>query len=104
MGIATIAAMPRSKTRAKAARERIKSLPWAAALQAAIVLRRRWTALSQKDRDRLIRLMRDSRGRLSNLTGRDRDELRRVVRKADLKGIGRDLLALRGARRGRKRR
>jgi hypothetical protein len=96
--------MPRSKTKAKATLERTKSLPWAAALQAAIVLLRRWTALSQKDRDRLIRLTRDSRGRLSNLSGRERDELRRLVRRADLKGIGRDLLALRGGRRGSKRR
>jgi len=95
--------MPRPKIKAKAALERGKSLPWAAALQAGMVLRSRWRGLSQKDRDRLIRLMRDSRGRLSNLSGRERNELQRLVRKADLKGIGRDLLALRG-RRGRKRR
>jgi hypothetical protein len=95
--------MPRPKIRAKAALARTKSLPWAAALQAGMVLRSRWRGLSQKDRDRLIRLMRDSRGRLSNLSGRERGELRRLVAKADLKGIGRDLLALRG-RRGRKRR
>jgi hypothetical protein len=48
--------------------------------------------------------MRDSKGRLSNLSAKERDELRRLVRKADLKGLGRDLLALRGGRRGRKRR
>jgi DNA primase len=96
--------MPRTKTKAKATLERIKSLPWAAALQAGMVLRSRWKALSQRDRDRLIRMMRDSKGRLSNLSGRERDELRRVVRKADLKGIGRDLFALRGGRRGRKHR
>jgi hypothetical protein len=95
--------MPRPKITAKAALERTKSLPWAAALQAGMVLRSRWRGLSQKDRDRLLRLMRDSRGRLSNLSGRERNELRRLVGKADLKGIGRDLLALRG-RRGRKRR
>jgi hypothetical protein len=96
--------MPRSKNKAMATLERTKSLPWAAALQAGMVLRSRWKSLSQKDRDRLVRLIRDSRGRLSNLSGRERDELRRVVRKADLKGIPRDLLALRGGRRGRKRR
>jgi hypothetical protein len=96
--------MPRFKTKAMATLERTKSLPWAAALQAGMVLRGRWKALSQRDRDRLIRLMRDSRGRLSNLSGRERDELRRLVGKADLKGIGGDLLALRGRRRGRKRR
>ena len=105
MGIGTIAAMPRSKSRAKATLERTKSLPWAAALQAGIVLRSRWRRLSEKDRQRLIGLMRDSRGRLSNLSRKEREELRRLVGKADLKGLGRDLLALRGGRRrGRKRR
>ncbi|HEV2922797.1 MAG TPA: hypothetical protein VGW98_02100 [Solirubrobacteraceae bacterium] len=96
--------MPRGKIRAKATLERAKRLPWAAALQAGMVLRSRWKALSQKDRDRLIRLMRDSRGRLSNLSGRERNELRRLVRRADLSGLSRDLFALRGGRRGRKRR
>jgi hypothetical protein len=95
--------MPRSKSRAKTTFERSKSLPWAAALQAGMVLRSRWKGLSEKDRTRLIRLMRDSRGRRSNLTGKERDELRRLVGKVDLKGIGRDLLALRSGRRGRKR-
>jgi hypothetical protein len=95
--------MPRSKTKALATIERAKSLPWAAALQAGMVLRSRWKRLSQKDRDHLVRLLRDSRGRLSNLSGRERDELRRLLRKADVRGIGRDLLALRGGRRGRKR-
>ena len=105
MGIGTIAAMPRSKSRAKATLERTKSLPWAAALQAGIVLRSWWRRLSEKDRQRLIGLMRDSRGRLSNLSRKEREELRRLVGKADLKGLGRDLLALRGGRRrGRKRR
>jgi hypothetical protein len=96
--------MPRAKIRASATFERIKALPWAAALQVGMVLRSRWRALSEKDRDRLIRLMRDSRGRVSNLSGRERNELRRLVRKADLSGLGRDLFALRGGRRGRKRR
>jgi hypothetical protein len=96
--------MSRSKSKAKATLERARSLPWAAALQAGMVLRSRWKGLSEKDRDRLLRLMRESRGRLSNLTGKERDELRRLVRKADLKGVGRDLLALRRGRRGRKRR
>ena len=91
-------------SRAKSARERIKALPWAAVLQAGIVLRSRWKRLSEKDRLRFVRLMRQSRGRLRNLSGRERDELRRLAGKADLKGIGRDLVALRRGRRGRKRR
>jgi hypothetical protein len=104
MGIGTIAAMPRSQSRARATLERTKSLPWAAALQAGIVLRGRWKRLSEKDRARLVRLVRGSRGRLSNLSGKERAELGRLVGKADLKGIGRDLLALRHGRRRHKHR
>jgi hypothetical protein len=97
--------MPRSNGRAKATLERVKALPWAAALQVGIVLRSRWRRLSEKDRARLIRLMRESRGRVSNLSRKERLELRRLVGKADLAGVGRDLLALRGGRRrGRRRR
>jgi hypothetical protein len=90
--------------RAKTARERIKSLPWAAALQAGMVLRSRWRRLSDKERQRLLRLMRQSRGRLGNLSRKEREELRRTVGKADLGGAARDLLALRRGRRGRRRR
>ena len=101
----TIAAMSRSKSsRAKSTLERTKSLPWAAALQAGMVLRSRWKRLSEKDRQHVVGLLRQSRGRLSNLSRKERDELRRLAGKADLKGAGRDLLALRGGRRRRKRR
>jgi hypothetical protein len=96
--------MARSNTRAKATLDRTKKLPWAALVQAGMVVRSRWKSLSEKDRTRLVRLLRESRGRLSNLSAKERDELRRLAGKADLKGIGRDLLALRGGRRGRKRR
>ena len=96
--------MSKSKSRAKSTLERTKRLPWAVALQAGMVLRSRWTRLSEKDRQHVLRLMRQSRGRLSNLSRKERDELRRLAGKADLKGAGRDLLALRRGRRGRKRR
>jgi hypothetical protein len=96
--------MPRAKSRAVATLDRTKNLPWAALLQAGMVLRSRWRRLSEKDRARLLRLVRDSRGRISNLSRKERDELKRLVGKADLKGIGRDLVALRGGRRRRKRR
>jgi GTP1/Obg family GTP-binding protein len=97
--------MSKSKsTRAKTTLERIKSLPWAAALQVGMVLRSRWRRLSEKDREHLVGLMRQSRGRVSNLSHREREELRRLVGKADLKGVVRDLLSLRSSRRGRRRR
>jgi len=83
----------------------IRAVPWAVLARAGMVVGERWAALSAKDRARLARLVRGSRGRLGNLSPRDRDDLRKLVRKLDLKGAGRELLPLlRGRRRGRKRR
>jgi hypothetical protein len=85
--------------------ERVKALPWAAMLQGVVVIGRHWRALSQKDRVRLTRLVRDSQGRLGNLSTKERDELRRLVGKLDLRGVARDLLFLaRGRQLRRKRR
>jgi len=84
-------------------RSRLKALPWAALLQAGLAFGERWRALSEKDRARLTHLVRQSRGRLGNLSTRDRDELRKVVRKLDLKAMGREMLPLvRGGRRKRR--
>ena len=45
----------------------------------------------------MTRLIRESRGRLGNLSPKDREELRKLVRKLDLRGLGRDVIApLRG--------
>jgi hypothetical protein len=97
----------RSTAAPKSKRERVKALPWAALLQAVVVIGRRWRSLSQKDRARLTRLTRESRGRLGNLSAKERAELRKLAGKLDLKGIGRELLGLarggRGARRRRRR-
>jgi len=82
--------------------DRMKGLPWLMLLQAGVVLGKRWSALSAKDRARLARLVRQSRGRVGNLSVKDRLELRRLSRKLDLKGAGRELLPL--LRGGRKRR
>jgi len=70
---------------------RLKALPWAALLQVAMVLRARWRTLSSKDRARLSELLRESQGRLGNLSSRQRDELRKLVRKLDLKGAASEL-------------
>jgi hypothetical protein len=85
-------------------RSRVKDLPWLALLQASMILGKRWRALSEKDRRRLARLVRESRGRLGNLSVRERSELGRLVRKLDLKGAGPELTALVHRRRRRKRR
>jgi hypothetical protein len=89
----------------KSKQSRAKALPWAMMLQAVMVVGRRFTALSQKDRARLARLLRESRGRLGNLSARERSELRRLVGKLDVNRMARELLpVLRTGRRGRRRR
>jgi hypothetical protein len=86
------AAAPKSKL------DRLQALPWVAIFQAGMAISRRWRALSAKDRARLTRLLRDSRGSVGNLSVRQRIELRSLVRKLDLRGLWRELLPL--ARRG----
>lgn len=86
-------------------RSRLRALPWAGLLQVAMMARDRWRALSAKDRARLTELLRESQGRVSNLSSRQRDELRKLVRKLDLKGAVKDLAPLvRGGARRKKRR
>ncbi|HYM45174.1 MAG TPA: hypothetical protein VES65_03315 [Solirubrobacteraceae bacterium] len=80
-----------------------KEVPWAALLQGSVIVGKRWTALSAKERARLTELVRSSRGRLGNLGARERAELRRLARKLDLKGMGRELTALARSRRSRRR-
>jgi hypothetical protein len=84
--------------------KRVKDLPWALLLQMGLVLGRRWRSLSAKDRARITRLTRESQGRLSNLSEKQRKELKKLVGKLDPKGTGRDLVLLTRARRRRKRR
>jgi hypothetical protein len=95
-------AAPKSKL------DRLQALPWVEIVQAGVAVGRRWRALSAKDRARLTHLLRDSRGSVGNLSVRQRLELRSLVRKLDLRGLGRELLPLarsgRGRRRGRGRR
>ena len=97
--------MSKSKLHTKSKRERVRTLPWALLLQAGMVLAKRWRALSQQDRARLARLLRDSGGRPGNLRPKERRELRKLAGKLDLKGMSRELVALARSRRGlRKRR
>ncbi len=89
----------------KSSLERVKALPWAVLLQIATVIGARWWALSERDRARIARLVRESRGWPANLSPKERKELRGLLAKFDLKGIGGELLPLargRGARRKRR--
>jgi hypothetical protein len=83
---------------------RVKALPWAVLLQAGTVLGKRWRSLSANDRARLAQLTRESRGRLGNLSAKERRELRKLVGKLDFKGMSRELLPLTRGGRRRKRR
>jgi hypothetical protein len=86
-------------------RSRIRALPWAVLLQAGILVGGRISELSEKERARVARLIRDSRGRPGNLTSKERQELRKLLAKLDVKSMGRDLLPLvRGGSKARKRR
>ena len=88
---------------AKQASSRLKAVPWAVLARVGVLVGKRWTALSAKERARLASLVRGTRGRPGNLSARERNELRKLVRKLDLRGAGRELLPLLrgGKRRGR---
>jgi len=83
---------------------RVRALPWALLLQAGLVVGTRISELSEKDRARLTRLVRDSKGLPRNLSAKEREELRKLVAKLDVKGMGSDLLPLMRGGKGRKRR
>jgi hypothetical protein len=85
--------VPKSKA------DRVKELPWLVLLQASVVLGKRWSALSAKERARLASLVRQSRGRVGNLSDKERLELRKLGRKLDLRGAGGELLPLMRGRR-----
>ncbi|HWY17828.1 MAG TPA: hypothetical protein VNY27_03860 [Solirubrobacteraceae bacterium] len=85
----------------------VKAVPWAALLQGTLIVGRRWAALSEKERARFAELVRRSRGRVRNLSMKERLELRKLAHKLDVRGMGRDLAPLvlrRRHRRGRRRR
>jgi hypothetical protein len=89
--------------------ERMRSLPWVAIAQGVAIFATRLRKLSAKDRARAVRLARSSRGRLSNLSDKERAELGALVVKLDLAGVGREIFmprrrssVWRGWRRGRR--
>jgi hypothetical protein len=82
----------------------VRAVPWAALLQGTMIVGRRWASLSAKERTRFTELMRKSRGRIGNLSVRERLELRKLASKLDVKGMSRDLMLLGRGKRRRKRR
>jgi hypothetical protein len=47
--------------------EKLRVVPWLALVRGAVIVGRRWTALSANDRARLVELVRESGGRVGNL-------------------------------------
>jgi hypothetical protein len=72
----------------------VKRVPWFVAAQAAMAARDRWTRLEPRERTELQRLLVQMRGRRKNLSTHDERELRRLVGKLDLPGLGRELLPI----------
>jgi hypothetical protein len=95
--------MPRTSKQQKSPVETAKALPWAALAQIVVSVARRWRGLSAKERARLRSLVGGSGGRVGKLSGKERKELRKLVEKLDLRGLGRDLIALRSGGRRRRR-
>jgi hypothetical protein len=96
--------MARTPNKSSSAVDKAKALPWAAVLQGVVVVGRRWKGLTPKDRERIKQLLAESGGRVNSLSAKQRKELRKLTGKLDLKGMGKELIALRGrGRRGRRR-
>ncbi len=94
--------MARPAKKSSSRSDRVKALPWAVLLQGALVVGRRWKGLSASDRERIKELLAESGGRMNRLSAKQRKELRKLAGKLDVKGMSRELMALRG-RRGRRR-
>jgi hypothetical protein len=75
-------------------RDRVRALPWAAVVQGGVVVGRRVADMSAKDRARLGRLLRESRGWPGRLAPKERAELRKLLGKLDPKALSRELLPL----------
>jgi len=92
----------RSSSKDRSKSSRLRALPWAGLLQVGYLVGRRVSDLSARDRERLGALLRDSKGIPQNLGEKERRELRKLIGKLDLGGIGREALPLlRGGRRRR---
>jgi len=61
---------------------------------ALLAIGRRWRALSEKERSRLLALVRESGVRPDRLSPKQRLELRRLVNKLDIRGMSADLARL----------
>ena len=81
---------------------RLRALPWLLLFEAARALHSHvMDDLSPRDRRRVAEILRSSHGNPLNVSSAQRNELRAIAAKFDVKGLGRDLVphAVRHARR-----
>jgi hypothetical protein len=77
---------------------RLRAIPWAMLLQGTLIVGSRWQRLTAGERERVRTLLAASGGRIDRLSPKDRKELRKLGEKLDLRGMGRELIALSAAR------
>lgn len=91
------------QSRSRSAAERAKQLPWPAIAGSMMAVARRWLALSEKERKHLLALVRESGVRPDRLSAKQRKELRKLIARLDLGGMGAEVNRLvRDARRRRR--
>ena len=78
---------------------KLRGLPWMVVLDVAFIAREHWMHLAPHERERFAALVRKSKGNPSNLSKRERDEIKRIVDKLDVPGMGRALIPFVGRRR-----
>ncbi len=85
---------------------RVRAVPWFIVAQAALVANTHWKNVPAGDRERMAHLLKKSKGRPAGLSAKEREELRLLLGRLDLGTLARDLVpfALKGRRRGRRRR
>jgi hypothetical protein len=71
---------------------RSRVLPWVLLYELASIAGAEWRGLSAAERAKLTRLLSKSRGWPSNLTRRERAEVKRIITKVDLHRVAREIV------------
>jgi hypothetical protein len=82
---------------------RVRAVPWAILLELGVTVRDAWMKLTPGERAHLTNLVKKSQGRPGNLTAREREDVKRLVRKMEPAALGRRLAPLGRKARGRRR-
>lgn len=80
-----------ARTKSSSPAQHVRNLPWTAIAGALVAVGRRWRSLSEKERERLLALVRRAGVRPDRLSAKERKELRKLLSKLDLRGMAGDL-------------